>query len=189
MTNSHQSDDVEGSSSISAACSTAHDTPQAKTDEEFSTFYRAMMSALVGFLVNQGASPPLATDIAQDTMMAAYRNWAEIRLPKPWVHTVASRALLRRITDTREAPFAEIPEATSLLPEPDRFAEWELRHDLQGLLMKLPPRQRQVLAWTFNGFTPSEIALQLGMTNDAVRASLRKARRAAVEYESGKEPQ
>ncbi|WP_331767827.1 sigma factor-like helix-turn-helix DNA-binding protein [Embleya sp. NBC_00896] len=45
-----------------------------------------------------------------------------------------------------------------------------------------PPRQRQVLAWTLAGFTPSEIAQELGLTSDAVRANLMKGRRRAALY-------
>ncbi|MFF4902852.1 sigma factor-like helix-turn-helix DNA-binding protein [Streptomyces sp. NPDC001068] len=53
-----------------------------------------------------------------------------------------------------------------------------------------PARQRQVLAWTLSEFTPAEIAEQLNMTPEAVRASLKKARRAATkcvrEWEEGR---
>ncbi|MBT2225658.1 hypothetical protein KLK06_07315 [Nonomuraea sp. NEAU-A123] len=50
------------------------------------------------------------------------------------------------------------------------------------MLRGLPHRQRQVLAWTFSGYTPAEIADQLGMTPNAVSASLKKARRAAIKH-------
>ncbi|GGR46147.1 sigma factor-like helix-turn-helix DNA-binding protein [Streptomyces netropsis] len=46
----------------------------------------------------------------------------------------------------------------------------------------LPYRQRQILAWTLSGYTPSEIAQQLELTPEAVRASLKKARRTLAEY-------
>lgn len=151
-------------------------------DEEFSEFYRASAQKLVGFLVNQGAGAAVAADIAQDTMMSAYRNWWRIREPRAWVHTVASRALARRIADVREEPVEPVPEPSSLLPDPHAVAEWEVRHDTQRLLAFLPPRQRQILAWTLNEFTPTEIANELGITPETVRANLMKARRAAATH-------
>jgi hypothetical protein len=85
---------------------------------------------------------------------------------------------IRRASDVREDPVDQLPEPTSLLPQPDAIAEWEARHDMLQLVKKLPCRQRQVLAWTLSSYTPSEIAEQLGLTSEAVRASLKKARRA-----------
>lgn len=157
-----------------------HDLRQAK-DDAFSAFYRATVSSLVGFLVNQGASVHVAADIAQDTMLSAYERWDTIDHPRAWVHTVASRALVRRISSCEEQPVEQVPEPTSLLANPDAIAAWEARHDLLPLLRSLPPRQRQVLAWSLSGFTPGDIAEQLGMNDDAVRASLYKARRAVAE--------
>ncbi|WP_157968629.1 RNA polymerase sigma factor [Streptomyces geranii] len=147
-------------------------------DEEFSDFYRRTIRDLTGFLVNQGASLPEAADIAQDTMTKAYRGWTGIRTPRAWVHTVASRAYIRQATRVREEPADPLPDPLSPLLRPNAVAEWEARHDVLRQLPALPPRQRQVLAWTISEFTPSEIAEQLGLTSDAVRASLKKARRA-----------
>src|SRR5690606_29875874 len=90
--------------------------------------------------------------------------------------------LIRAITEVREEPAEQVPEPTPLLPHPDAAMDWELRHDLLPLLRTLPPRQRQVLAWTLSGFTPAEIAAELRMTSNAVSASLKKARRAATRY-------
>ncbi|MGN9760183.1 RNA polymerase sigma factor [Streptomyces sp. SD31] len=151
-------------------------------DAEFSAFYRKTISRLVGFLVNHGATLPLAADIAQDTMTKAYGRWTELHEPQAWVHTVASRAYIRRATNIREDPVGQVPEPTSLLPRPDAIAEWEARHDMLQLVRRLPCRQRQVLAWTLSGYTPSEIAEKLELTSEAVRASLKKARRAVARY-------
>ncbi|MGQ4465260.1 RNA polymerase sigma factor [Streptomyces violaceoruber] len=157
-----------------------HDLQQAK-DEAFSAFYRATVRSLVGFLVNQGASVHVAADIAQDTMLSAYQRWDTIDQPRAWVHTVASRALLRRLASCEEQPVEQVPEPTSLLADPDAVEAWEARYDLLPLLHSLPARQRQVLAWALSGFTPGDIADQLAMNDDAVRASLYKARRTVAE--------
>ncbi|MFF8919602.1 RNA polymerase sigma factor [Streptomyces sp. NPDC015032] len=163
-----------------------HDLQLAK-DAAFSAFYRATVRSLVGFLVNQGAGVHVAADIAQDTMLSAYERWDTIDQPRAWVHTVASRALLRKLASCEEQPVEQVPEPTSLLADPDAIAAWEARHDLLPLLRSLPPRQRQVLAWALSGFTPGDIAEQLGMNDDAVRASLYKARRAVAEVIKARE--
>ncbi|ATZ23750.1 RNA polymerase sigma factor [Streptomyces lavendulae] len=152
------------------------------TDAEFSAFYRATVRPLVAFLINQGAGVHTASDIAQETMTTAYRRWNDLHAPKAWAYKVASRALVRRIAGVEEDPVGEVPEPTSLLARPDAIAEWEARHRVLPLLRSLPPRQRQVLAWTLAGFTPGDIADQLGLPNETVRANLRKARRAAAAY-------
>jgi RNA polymerase sigma-70 factor (ECF subfamily) len=94
------------------------------------------------------------------------------------VHTVAWRAYIQRVAAVREEPVDPPPELTSLLLRPNAVTEWETWHDALQWMNALPPRQRQVLAWTISSFTPAEIAEQLGMTPEAVRASLKKARRA-----------
>ncbi|MFJ2774404.1 RNA polymerase sigma factor [Streptomyces sp. NPDC087300] len=161
--------------------SVQHRHLRAKADEEFAAFYRETIHKLTGFLMQHGAPLPLAADIAQDTMIKAYQRWGGIHQPKAWVHAVASRALVRAAADVRERPL-EQPEPTSLLPAPDAFAQWELRHDTLQLLKKLPYRQRQIMAWTLSGYAPSEIAVQLQLTPEAVRASLKKARRALAQH-------
>ncbi|MFC1418928.1 RNA polymerase sigma factor [Streptacidiphilus cavernicola] len=141
----------------------------------------------MGFLVNQNASLPLAADIAQDTMAKAYQHWGGLRDPRAWVHTVASRALVRSAASVEEQLVERVPEPTSLLARPDAIAEWEARYDVLPLLRSLPPRQRQVLAWALAGFTPGDTAEQLQLPVQTVRGNLAKARRAATAYLKQKE--
>ncbi|MFH9297762.1 sigma-70 family RNA polymerase sigma factor [Streptomyces sp. NPDC017520] len=155
------------------------DRDRQRTDAEFASFYREELRSLVGFLINQGAGVRDAADIAQESMTDAYRCWGDIEYPKAWVHKAASRALIRKVAEI-EDPVEDVPEPTSLLPRPDAIAEWEARYDALLILRGLPPRQRQVMAWTLNGFTPTDIADHLGLSAETVRANLKKARRAAV---------
>ncbi|MGW7789498.1 RNA polymerase sigma factor [Streptomyces tricolor] len=157
------------------------DRARQQTDEEFSAFYRAHVRPLVAFLVHHGAGVHTAADIAQEVMLDAYRNWSGINHPKAWVHTAASRALARKIASVEE-PVEEVPEPTSLLARPDAIVDWETRHDILPLLRSLPPRQRQVMAWTLAGFTPTDIAGQLDLSAENVRANLMKARRAVAAH-------
>lgn len=62
------------------------------------------------------------------------------------------------------------------------MTEWEQRHEVLRVLDLLPLRQRQVMAWTLDGYPPAQIADELGITAEAVRSSLRKARRTLAAY-------
>lgn len=152
------------------------------TDVAFSAFYRRFVPTLVAFLVWQGARLPDAVDISQDTMIKAHQHWSEIRHPESWARRVAYRAWVRRIVDVPEDLVDDPPEHSSLLPTLTNVEAWEQRHEVLRLLDRLPPRQRQVLAWVLDGYTPSALAEELQITPETVRASLMKARRALAEY-------
>jgi RNA polymerase sigma-70 factor (ECF subfamily) len=156
-------------------------TPNSAEKEEFAAFYRRFTPKLVGFLMWQGAPAQLAADLTQEAMITAYRKWSEIRSPEAWIRKVASRELVRHFSRVEEAPVDQVPEtANPLVSCPDELAEWEGRQVLLKLLQALPSRQRQVLAWSVSGCTPSEIAEELGIESATVRANLLKARRAVA---------
>ncbi|MFG2918919.1 RNA polymerase sigma factor [Kitasatospora sp. NPDC048298] len=163
--------------------------PQAATgtelpvQEQFAAFYRGFTPRLVGFLMWQGAPGQVAADLAQEAMISAYRGWRDIRSPEAWTRKVASRGLVRHFSRVEEDPVSQVPEVVNaLLPRPDELAEWENTQVLTDLLHGLPPRQRQVLAWSVSGYSPSEIAEELALDPAAVRANLLKARRAVARH-------
>lgn len=147
-------------------------------EAEFSDFYRGFLPVLVAFLRWQGVPLIDAADVAQETMIQAYRRWATINDPRAWARRVGTRTWVRRIAEVVEDPVPEMPERTTALLRITDVAAWEQHHDVLRMLDRLPARQRQVLAWTVDGYTPAEIAAELQMTPEAVRASLLKARRA-----------
>jgi RNA polymerase sigma-70 factor (ECF subfamily) len=148
-------------------------------ETEFRAFYLETTKQLVAFLILQGARLHDAADIAQDTMTLAYRRWDTIDHPRAWSYRVASRALIRKLSSVHEEPVAE--PHNPLLRAPG-VEHWEQHQDVARMLARLPGRQRQVMAWTLSEYTPAEIANELGMTSDAVRASLYQARRALRAY-------
>jgi RNA polymerase sigma-70 factor (ECF subfamily) len=144
---------------------------------EFTAFYTTSVPRLVAFLRWQGASLPDAADCVQDAMAQCYRRWSDIESPYTWCRVAASRLYARRIARVLEDPVEDLERAGQPLLAPDLdIDEFEQRHDFLRLLDQLPPRQRQVLAWTYDGATPTEIADTLHITPDATRASLTKAR-------------
>lgn len=144
--------------------------------EEFEAFYLEFTPKLVGFLIRQGARLSIATEIAQDTMLTAFRKWAEISNPPAWTRRVASRELIRHLSRAEADLCEDVPEPSPLLSSPDAAGEWEQQQDLLRLLADLPPRQRQIMAWKYDGHSPTEIAEELGISPETVRSSLRKAR-------------
>jgi RNA polymerase sigma factor (sigma-70 family) len=147
--------------------------PQAA--DSYAAFYREFITHLVAFLIWQGASLGDAADLAQEAMIEAYRSWDAIEHPRAWTKRVASRKYARQITRVEPVEPARL---ALLLPAGFDIAEWEEDHEILRLLALLPPRQRQVMAWTYDGYSPSEVAAELNITAEAARASLMQARRA-----------
>src|SRR5215475_7727609 len=148
----------------------------AEDHAEFEEFYRTEFGRLVAFLLYHGASLAQAADVAQDAMAQAFRSWPRIESPRAWVRTVAGRMFARRLAAVEETPAEDVPEPTPPLRSPSPTEEWEQRHEILRLLRSLPARQRQVMAWTLDDYTPTEIAEILGMEPAAVRQNLRRAR-------------
>lgn len=147
-------------------------------DAEFTLFYVEDMPKLVGFLIVHGARPVTAAELAQDAMTEAYRQWDTIDAPRAWVRTVAARAWWRRAErEKKETSQEGLPEPNVLLSAEDSI-EIENRHAFIALARGLPLRQRQVMAWTYDGYQPTEIAAMLGISPAAVRSALRDARTA-----------
>lgn len=157
-------------------------------EQDFTDFYRAEVAALVTFLLRLGASGQDAADLAQDTMIDAYRSWSIVTNPYGWIRRVASRKFLRLISQIE--PPAVRRAASALLRADNEFEHWEQSSEVLRQLRQLPARQRQVMAWCYDGYGPTEIAEELGITPEAVRSNLMKARRAlsAAHHQAGGAP-
>jgi RNA polymerase sigma factor (sigma-70 family) len=153
--------------------------------EEFIAFYRVAAPRLVAFVRSLGARYPDAAECAQEALFLAFTSWPTIRQPYPWCRTVARRVWIRRL-ESREDP-TEDPETAGepLFPCGTDFDLLEQRHAVLRALGQLPPRQREVMAWHYDGASHSEIAEALGISPEAVRSNLRKARTALRRYLQG----
>lgn len=148
---------------------------KAARDAEFTVFYEPEFPRLVLFLLVQGAGHR-AADIAQETMTEAYRQWDLLDRPGAWVRLVAQRQWWKLARRGRtEIPRDELPEPSGLLPS--AYEQIENRHVLLALLDHLTELQRQVLAWSYDGYHPTEIAVVLGKEPATVRSALREARK------------
>ncbi|GAA1034498.1 sigma-70 family RNA polymerase sigma factor [Virgisporangium ochraceum] len=151
---------------------------QTARDLEFEMFYKSEMPKVVAFLMVQGGRAPTATEIAQEAMLEAYRQWDVIDQPRAWVRRVASRMWWRaRETERAERPQDALPESGPLLTD-DAAAEIEARHTFLAMTRQLPAAQREVMAWTYDGYRPTEIAALISKPPATVRSVLRQAREA-----------
>lgn len=152
-------------------------TPSAAVVAEFTTFYKATLPRLVAFLRWQGAPLPDAADCAQAALAACFQQWSTIERPYAWCRTTASRDYARQLATIREHPVDDLDTVGSpRLISAAEIDALEHRHTVLALLARLPLRQRQVLAWTYDGATTTEIAETLHISPETVRSNLRHAR-------------
>jgi RNA polymerase sigma-70 factor (ECF subfamily) len=148
---------------------------------EFSKFYVENVPRLVAFLVCEGVSVSDAADCVQETLIDALPPvWATLEYPYAWCRRVAHWKACDLVQRQREVPFADLELVGSPLLAPALDVEsFEASHEFLRRLARLgSDRQRQILAWTYDGATPAEIAAELGMHPATVRSTLRNARAA-----------
>lgn len=148
---------------------------------EFSKFYMENVPRLIAFLVCQGVSVIDAADCVQETLIDALPPvWATLRYPYAWCRLVAHRKACELTQRRREALFADPELAGSPLVAAGIDVEYfESNHEFLRWLARLDSgKQREILAWTYDGATPAEIAAELGMNPATVRSTLRNARAA-----------
>lgn len=141
----------------------------------------AAVPSLWAFAYSLTHNPALADDLVQDTLV---RAWASRDHFEPgtnfgaWVFTILRNRLyaLQR-KGRREIEDVEGRYASHLISPPDQGAHLDLQ-DLQRALMKLPPRQREVLLLVVaQGLSYEEAAQVCGCAVGSVKSRLHRARR------------
>ena len=150
-------------------------------DVDFAAFYQSERRSLVRFVMFLGcADADMAEDIAQTAFTRAFPVWTEIRLPHAWLRKVAQNEFFRHCrAAARETSLEAAPERA------DRVAgisvamaleqQSDTREVLAAVIAGLPPKQRQVMAWYWDGFSDAEIASQIGDSDAAVRKNRSRA--------------
>ncbi|UNO43634.1 sigma-70 family RNA polymerase sigma factor [Streptomyces sp. MST-110588] len=135
------------------------------------------MARLTRFVMRHGADPLEAADAAQTAFTVAFPKWETIERPAAWLRKVAVRQYLRQ-PGRLETPVGQVPDAPGGWCPLERAMLKDQERDVLKVLGALPMQQRQVLAWHLDGFAHAEIAVELGMTREAVRQNLSRARAA-----------
>ncbi len=158
--------DAQPSGSVSGSAGVALD---------FADCYARDMAGLIWFVMSLGATAEVAADVAQSAFADAFPVWPKIRHPRAWLRRVAERGYYRR--GSRETPVESPPERPGPLPTASAAELRDEARTVLAALAALPPKQRQVMAWCIDGYSPAEIARELGADPAAVRQNLAKARK------------
>lgn len=147
----------------------------------FDDFYRAEFPRLVP-LARALGGPGSADDIAQEAMLAAYRNWrrvSQMAAPEAWVRrtcaNMAVSALRRRVSEVkaliRLGHDVDVPHA-ALSPDDEAF--W-------SAVRALPKRQAQAAALRYlYDLSVAEVAETLDISEGSVKQHLSRARTVLV---------
>src|SRR5262245_31227961 len=126
------------------------------------------------------ANPERARDLAQDILVAVWRAWPAFRAQcseRTYVARIAQYRIATHVTRAvREPPLAPLSEdlpARESTPE-DQVIRGDQRARLACFVRQLPAALREVAVLVLEGFSMTEIAETLGITQNAV--SLRAAR-------------
>jgi len=154
----------------------------------FDVVYEAYRARVFGFLVRLSRSRTVAEDLLDETWLRLVSNAARLHADTrllPWLFTVARNLYwtYRRssvLEETMDPRALELWPCRDGWPSPfDVAAQHELQRRLERGLARLSPRHREVLLLVgVEGLTPSEAAIVCGLTPEALRQLLARARAA-----------
>ncbi len=140
--------------------------------DAFAEVVERYQAAIVRYLFRLTGDYEMARDLAQDTFVRAYqailKTNSDLHL-KAWLYRIATNAALQHRRRGRLIPFVSFeewrrpPDSRTDGDPPDTLA-------VQQALGRVPAEQRACLVLHFvEGFKYGEIALTLGISEDAVR--------------------
>jgi RNA polymerase sigma-70 factor, ECF subfamily len=147
--------------------------------ETFEAFYRRELPGLVGLARALTGSWAVADDLAQESMLVAYRRWDEVSrldLPVTWVRKVCAY----QATSQFRRRAAEARALIRLGSRRDLPAPGPLQHEtFWAEVRRLPRRQAQSIALHYvYDMSVVEIATTLGCSDSSVKAHLVRGRAA-----------
>ncbi len=156
--------------------------------------YGELLGVLSGYLRGHfrrrlGPGAADVEDLVQETVLAVHlkRGVYDRGQPfTPWVYAIARYKLLdhfRRVGARRAVPLDDAGELFSL----ENTEEGAVRRDVDKLLARLPPRQRQLMADVkLTGLSMEEAAARSGMSVSAVKVAVHRGMK-RLEKEVGDE--
>ena len=151
--------------------------PVYQLPESFDEFYAREYAGLVRLALVLSGSRHAAEDLAQDALLAAYRDWSRLVQPLAWTRRVvanmAASAVRRRVVEVRVLARLAVrrDEAVQELPAEDE--------EFWAAVRSLPKRQGQMIAlYYLEDISVAEIATILDCAEGTVRATLHKGRAA-----------
>jgi RNA polymerase sigma-70 factor, ECF subfamily len=153
----------------------------ASQSDDFERFFITHEALITGYLYRVTGDAQSAADLSQETFLRAWRHFDRVRgyeQPGAWLVRVATNLALQHRRRRRAPVGAAIPLGESFDPgssDPSsRFAERDL---VRAALLDLPSRPRVMLVLReVYGLSGDEVAETLGMSREAVKVALWRAR-------------
>ncbi len=151
--------------------------------EAFASLFDAFAPRVKSFMIRKGASPDLAEDLVQETMINV---WTKAGMYDPakgtvltWVFTIARNLRIDRIRRESSRPLAELGDydAPSDAPGSEEIlGRKDEARCVARALTGIPPEQREILILSFVDDVPqSEIARRLNLPLGTVKSRMRLA--------------
>ncbi len=157
----------------------------------FNAVYEAYRARIFGFLLRLSRSRTVAEDLLDETWLRLASHARSLRADTrfgPWLFTVARNLYWRHrrsclLEETRDPTMLALWPSSEAWPSPFEIAAGsELQRRVERSLADLAPQQREVLLLVgVEGLTPSEAAFVCGVTPEALRQRLARARAALAE--------
>ena len=154
----------------------------------FARLHALYAPRILGFALRLLGDPMEAEDVVQDVFVEVHRclaSWEGRSSLLGWIYGIAHHQLCRRFRKRRpllasdELLEAAAPKAESGAPERRLDAQRRLRVCAESLEEDASPAQREIFSLYYSDCLPTrEIARRLGKSNQAVKISLFRARRA-----------
>jgi RNA polymerase sigma factor (sigma-70 family) len=150
-------------------------------ESAMSELYATYYPSLVRFALVLVRDLPTAEDVVQQSFLEFLRRNRSLEIPErenAYLRVIVKNMALRALTaKSRLSPVPDEALDRGTLASAEEEAVGNLgASDVASVLRELPPRQRETLALTMEGFQPSEIARILGIEPNTVRVSLYHAR-------------
>jgi RNA polymerase sigma-70 factor (ECF subfamily) len=148
----------------------------AESDEKFERFFRQFEPYITGFLWRLTRNGDVTCDLCQETFIRAWQNFDQIcALPRPesWLFRVATNLVINNARHATSIPLSEQYHPNKSDPG-NRYIEDDFVHQI---LNEMTYKQRALLILRdVNGFSYQEIGQFLGMSANAVKTALARAR-------------
>lgn len=145
---------------------------------EFDAFYRREFASMVALARGICGDRAMAEDVAQEALSKAHQNWNKIAhydRPGAWLRRVTINLTLSR--RRRIATERNMLRRKALERRPDEIHDLDRDDELWDAVMRLPPRQRAVIALFYQeDRSTREIAEILGCTISTATSHLNQAR-------------
>ena len=151
--------------------------------DAFAKLFDAFAPRLKSFMIRKGASPEVAEDLVQETMISVWRK-AGLYDPSKgsaltWIFTIARNLRIDRIRKESSMPLSELGDydaPSDDMANDDMLSRKQESQRVARALAEIPAEQKQVIMLAFvDDISQSEIAERLKLPLGTVKSRMRLA--------------